>query len=347
MKPLFKSDLNEILEASRQDLLALKGARIFVTGGTGFFGKWIVETLMHARELLLGGDLEVTVLTRNPAQARKVFEGAFDLGQIKWHSGEITSFAYPKGQFTHLIHAATPARTTINDNAPTTMLDITVLGTKRALEFAKASGVGRFLLTSSGAVYGPQPPDVYGLTEDLKGFLDPMDPKNAYAIGKLTAEHYCRQYSSAELQCLIARCFAFVGPGLPLDEHFAIGNFIGDALAGRPIVIKGDGTPYRSYLYPTDLMSQLLAILIRGESCRPYNVGHEKAWSIRETAEAVGRIAQVDVKILGQPMPGARAARYVPKTDRLKDLRLSQPLELIPSIERSLKWNQHSDDQNV
>jgi nucleoside-diphosphate-sugar epimerase len=347
VKPLFKSDLNEILEASRQDLLALKGARIFVTGGTGFFGKWIVETLMHARELLLGGDLEVTVLTRNPAQARKVFEGAFDLGQISWHEGDISSFSFPEGKFSHVVHAATPARASINDNEPLKMLEITISGTQRVLEFAKHASVSRFLLTSSGAVYGPQPPDLYGIPEDYRGFVDPMEPKNAYAIGKLSSEHYCRHYASDQMACLIARCFAFVGPGLPLDEHFAVGNFISDALAGRPIVIKGDGTPYRSYLYPTDLMCQLLAILTRGESCRPYNVGHEKAWSIREIAQSVDQLTGVGFEVQGSPMPGARAARYVPKTDRLKDLRLSQPLELIPSLERSLKWNQHSDEQNV
>lgn len=344
MKPLFKSDLNEILEHSKSDLLSLKGARIFVTGGTGFFGKWIVETLMHAREHLLGGDLELTVLTRSQSNGHRVFQGAFDLSQVRWHEGDLSSFAFPEGNFTHVIHAATPARASINDNEPLKMLEITISGTQRVLEFAKQAGVFRFLLTSSGAVYGPQPPELYGIPEDYRGFLDPMEPKNAYAIGKLTSEHLCRHYAShptsEKMACLIARCFAFVGPGLPLDEHFAIGNFIGDALAGREIIIKGDGTPYRSYLYPTDLMSQLLAILIRGENCSPYNVGHEKAWSIRETAEAVHGQSRVGLKVLGKPMPGARAVRYVPDVQLLRaHLGTHAKVGLSDGIRRSLEWH--------
>ncbi len=167
-----------------------------------------------------------------------------------------------------------------------------------------------------------------------------MEPKNAYAIGKLASEHYCRHYASDQMACLIARCFAFVGPGLPLDEHFAIGNFIGDALAGRKIVIKGDGTPYRSYLYPTDLMSQLLAILIRGESCRPYNVGHDKAWSIRETAEAVDRLTSVGLEVQGKAMPGVRALRYVPDAKEIKTLSPKSLLDLSTAIQRTLQWHQ-------
>lgn len=341
MKPLFKSDLNEILESSREDLLSLRGARVFVTGGTGFFGKWIVETLIHAKNRLPDGDLDLTVLTRNRAQAQKVFEGAFDVDQVRWHEGDITTFDFPRGAFTHVIHAATPARASLNDNDPLRMLDITISGTRRVLEFAKQSGVSRLLLTSSGAVYGPQPPELYGIPEDYRGFLDPMESKNAYSIGKLASEHFCRHYASDQMACLIARCFAFVGPGLPLDEHFAIGNFIGDALAGHKIVVKGDGTPYRSYLYPTDLMIQLLAVLARGESCVPYNVGSEKAYSIREIAEAVSAETGVGAEILGTPQPGALAARYVPSTARLARFNLPLAKVLISSIQQTMAWNQN------
>lgn len=345
MKALFRSDLDEILEASRDDLISLRGGRILITGGTGFFGKWILETLMHAREHLLGGELTITVLTRSRENARNVFGGAFDFDRVHWHEGDISTFAFPSGSFSHLIHAATPARASINDHDPLRMLEITISGTRRVLDFARRSGVSRFLLTSSGAVYGPQPPDCHGLSETFPGHLDPMDPKNAYAIGKLTSEHLCRHFASNELSCLIARCFAFVGPGLPLDEHFAIGNFIGDALAGRNIIIKGDGTPYRSYLYPTDLMIQLLAVLLRGATCRPYNVGHPQAYSIREVAEAVSSQTNVRAEILGKPHPSARAARYVPEMSRLQsELNILPKVDLTESIRRTLDWHRHSTE---
>jgi dTDP-glucose 4,6-dehydratase len=343
MRPLFRSELNEILHASREDLLSLRGARIFITGGTGFFGKWIVESLVHARKQLLGGRLDISVLTRNPARAHEVFADAFDLSEVNWICGDIVSSALPREKFTHLIHAATPARESINSGDPLRMLDVTITGTRRILDFAQDSGVSRLLLTSSGAVYGAQPQDLAALPEDHEGFLDPMDARNAYALGKLISEHLCRQFDSESGKALIARCFAFVGPGLPLDEHFAIGNFIGDALAGRKILIRGDGTPYRSYLYPTDLMTQLLAILVRGTSCRPYNVGHSKPYSIREVAEFVSAATGAEIEMLGKPQPGARAARYVPDMSRLdSELGASPQVDLAESIRRTIHWHQHT-----
>ena len=210
MKPLFKSDLNEILEHSREDLLALKGARIFITGGTGFFGKWILETLMHARVQLLDSDLKITVLTRSPKKSQELFQNSFSVESIQWWEGDIRTFSFPSGHFSHIIHAATPARASINDESPNEMLGITALGTGRALEFAKHSSATRFLLTSSGAVYGSQPSELYGIPEDHAGFIDPMDPKNAYAVGKLFSEHACRLAATPHLNCLIARCLSLI-----------------------------------------------------------------------------------------------------------------------------------------
>jgi nucleoside-diphosphate-sugar epimerase len=343
MKPLFRSELEEILNTSRDDLLSLQGARIFITGGTGFFGKWIVETLVHARRQLLGGKLDLAVLTRDPARARSVFQGAFEFSEVEWITGDLVSSPLPPGKFTHLIHAATPARASINESDPLQMLDVTIEGTRRVLDFARLAGVSRLLLTSSGAVYGAQHTELAALSEDHQGFVDPMDPRNAYAFGKLISEHLCRQFATTSREILIARCFAFVGPGLPLDEHFAIGNFIGDALAGRKILIRGDGTAYRSYLYPTDLMAQLLAVLARGQSCRPYNVGHSRPSSIREVAEAVASATGGEIEMLGLPQTGARAARYVPEMSRLHSELGAQPrVELAEAIRRTIQWHQHS-----
>ncbi|HRQ31700.1 MAG TPA: NAD-dependent epimerase/dehydratase family protein, partial [Anaerolineales bacterium] len=125
-----------------------------------------------------------------------------------------------------------------------------------------------------------------------------------------------------------------------------IGNFIRDALKGGPIVVKGDGTPYRSYLYAADLAIWLWTILLRGESGRAYNVGSEEDISIAETARSVARSASpnISLEIHGKPNPLVAPERYVPSTKRAQDeLRLIQSFFLDEEIKRTIAYLQEKD----
>src|SRR5581483_7468208 len=185
---------------------------------------------------------------------------------LSFVAGDVRDFKFPEGQFHAMIHAATEASAKLNEENPLVMLDTIVRGTERMLDFAAKSGVKQFLLTSSGAVYGPQPPEMERVPEEYRGAPSLEAPNAAYGEGKRVAELLCHLHGRRHgFEVKIARCFAFVGPAMPLDSHFAIGNFIRDALAGRPILIQGDGTPFRSYLYAADLAIWLWKILFRSE----------------------------------------------------------------------------------
>jgi dTDP-glucose 4,6-dehydratase len=200
------------------------------------------------------------------------------------------------------------------------------------------------LAASSGAVYGRQPPELTHIPETYAGAPDPLDPASAYGEGKRLAEHLCALYHHRHgIDTKIARCFAFVGPHLPLDAHFAIGNFIRDALAGGPVRVSGDGTPCRSYLYAADLAVWLWTILFRAPACRPYNIGSGESVTILEAARAVAESAGLPpsaVTVARSPS-AAPPQRYVPDVSRAEtELGLRAWTPLGEAVARTLRFHQ-------
>ena len=205
------------------------------------------------------------VLSRDPQAFRQKQPHLADVAALSFQQGDVRNFAFPPGTFSHVIHAATEASARLNEQSPAIMLDTIVAGTERTLDFAVACGAKKLLLISSGAVYGRQPPEMTHVGEDYNGSPDSLAPSSAYGEGKRMAELLCAIYGRQHgIDARIARCYALVGPYLPLDIHFALGNFLRDALYGDPIRVLGDGRVYRSYLYAADLAIWLWTILFKG-----------------------------------------------------------------------------------
>jgi dTDP-glucose 4,6-dehydratase len=280
------------------------------------------------------------VLTRNPAAFEQKAPHLASHPAVRLWTGDVRSFTFPEGAFACVIHAAAEASAKLNAEKPLLMFDTIVEGTRRTLDFAAQCGARQFLFVSSGAVYGRQPPELSHIPEEYAGVPDPTDPNSAYGEGKRAAELLCALCAGRRaVEPKIARCFTFLGPYLPLDAHFAAGNFIRDALRGGPIQVNGDGTPYRSYLYAADLAIWLWTILFKGKPCYPYNVGSEEAITIAELARIVSSCVQptLEVHIAIEPVPGRKPQRYVPCTRRAREeLQLRQYRTLAQAIRSTI-----------
>lgn len=339
--PLSSTDLDLILQETRNLWEPMRGQQLFITGGTGFFGCWLVESFCHINRAL-GLHASVTVLTRDPKRFRAKAGHLANDPQVQLLAGDVRDFQFPGGVFRFVIHAATEASAKQSAEVPLEMLSTIANGTQRALEFATTHGAARFLLTSSGAVYGKQPRAMTHVPEDYMGCPDPLEAASVYAEGKRMAELQCALYQKTKgVECAIARCWAFCGPHLPLDAHFAIGNFIGDVLEGKPIQIQGDGTPRRSYLYAADLAIWLWTMLFRAPALVPINVGSEEDFSILEIAQKVAKILRpaTAIHVARVPVAGAAPSRYVPAVQRAKAiLGLQQIVGLDEAIRRTAAW---------
>ncbi len=336
-------DLNHILRYTEGLWEALRGQQLFLTGGTGFFGCWILESIAWANAQL-GLGMTVRVLTRDPEAFGKKAPHLASDPSIQLHPGDVRSFDFPRGNCAYVIHAAGSPDPKLQ---PSVMLETLSEGTHHTLEFAKSCRAKRVLFLSSRAVYGPQPSRISHVPEHYRGVLDPSDPWAAYAEGKRLAERFCDIYGEKHgLQVTTARCFASLGPYQPLDVRFASGNFIRDALRGGPICVESDGTAIRSYLYAADLTIWLWHILLKGQAGRVYNAGSEQEITIADLARVVATAcgAPVEVRIAKTPSPGHVPERQLPSIERAAtELGLRQTIELGEAVKRTLRWHQHTE----
>ena len=336
-----ETDLDHVLGHAPL-LRELRGGSVFLTGGTGFVGTWLVESFVHANRVL---DLKarITVLTRDADGYRLRAPHLASDPAVTVHTGNVRTFEYPEGEFPFAIHAATEPYRPPDRQSPLSVFEADMEGTRRVLELARQRGTRRFLFTSSGAVYGRQPAEMERMAEEYAGAPAATDTDSAYGQSKRVSEWCSAMYGRVYgFTATVARLFAFSGPLLPLDANYAIGNFVRDALNRGPIRIAGDGTPWRSYLYAADLASWLWTILLGGASGRAYNVGSPEAVTIAELAHAVAaHVAPgTAVEIARDPVPGARPARYVPDVERAaRELGLCPAIGLEEGIRRMAVWH--------
>ncbi|MEX3959338.1 NAD-dependent epimerase/dehydratase family protein [Trinickia sp. EG282A] len=358
---LIAEDLAPLVGSSESLWAELDGAHVLITGGTGFVGCWLLEAVLWARSHHQV-DVRIDVLARRPERLYIVAPHIAADPSVRLVRGDIRTGDLPSGAqahaingdrsgrvasaYTHVIHAATETNVALDNPPPFDVFDASLTGTRHVLELCRRDAVRRFLLVSSGAVYGRNHSLGRPVNED-----DPIagvrgDIAGAYALGKATAEFlgisFGAEYGFA---AVAARCFSFVGPYLPLDSGFAVGNFIRDSLEGRSIVVNGDGTPVRAYLYGADMALWLWTMLLRGQRGDIYNVGSDRSLSIRELAMQVARVVADELASREKPVivrarpTGYSAELFVPDIRRARErLALEVRTPLDEAIRRTARW---------
>ena len=308
---------------------------LLVIGGTGFFGKSILDAF--SRNLLAPWHIsKVIVISRN---ANKLLQDTPNLvGQnVELYSADITNAeCLPFADY--VIHAAASTDVRNYLSSPEDEKKNIQAGTYHYCDLAKIHhSNSKIVYVSSGAIYGVQPPNLDEIDESFVGDLAKMAPgKLDYAVAKQDAERAIIDLGSSGLNVSIARCFAFVGKYLPRDQHFAIGNFIDDVINKRPIAVKANHQVYRSYMYADDLVEWLMTIADDASpKCPIYNVGSNQAVLVSDLAKLLADTYNVQAEI--PLIADSKIDRYIPSINKVKNgLGLRLKYDLNGAIKKSI-----------
>ncbi len=322
-------DLDEIVHAAAADLAALRGKKLFLTGGTGFFGKWLLAALLHANaEIDLG--VEMIVLSRDPGAFAARHPEINHESAATFLRGNVADFTADPWTFDFIIHGAADTTTVADERERSRSI---VQGTQNVLNLARRNHA-RLLNISSGAVYCAAAGKREGASEDDYAAARPVTP---YGLAKREAEALCME---SQVDFVTARAFAFLGPHLPLDAHFAAGNFLRDALRGGPVEVRGDGTALRSYLHPVDLVIWLLRILVRGSRGHAFNVGSDEVVSTADLARLISAAVELKAEVIIQSAQSQGPQNiYLPQITRARaELQLDVTIRLRNAIARTVEF---------
>lgn len=319
--PIIRQDLDRILAACQDELTQLSGKSLLLTGGSGFVGRYLVETMLRFNETSHGAVCSITLATRHPEVLERRYPDQINAGEVtilEWSDGDSTDLH--RRRWDYLIHAAAPTdpRSLMRD-PDRSLRDIISMALSTA-QVAKASGSRRTVLISSGAVYGHPPDEIAEIPEEHCGGPDISRLTSVYAEGKRVSEMLFR---AAGIDQRTMRVFSLIGPYQDLSSDFAVPDLIRQAANKGSIELKGDGSAVRSYCYSADLSAFLFKLLLGQPRHDVYNVGN------RDGTVSIGEVAQMVSNLFGGveimrtpqlPGPSSATPRYVPQLDRMYEV---------------------------
>jgi nucleoside-diphosphate-sugar epimerase len=340
---LVQSDVEAVLGHGRAARLdKLHGEHLFISGGTGFLGTWLLELIKGLNERH-GFGIRATVYARNAREfaARHPHLGL--LKGVRYEDGDIRHLAELPRDVRYIIHAAALTDRRLLSSQPVSVAEVNAVGAQRLLRAATLmEEVEKIVMLSSGLVYGEQPWDLPQVDESFAGPLLCNSVGSVYAESKRFAEAVaCGAISESKLPIVILRPFAFVGPYQSLQLPWAVTDFMRDSFNGGPIRIMGDGATVRSLMYASDYAYWVLAALAVGRAREVYNVGSPEAVDLATLAHMITQLFSPSPEIrtrVGQT--GHERNRLVPNVGRaMRDLGVEVTVPLAVAIQRSITWN--------
>ena len=268
-------------------------ARIVVTGGAGFLGSHICETLIGRGDEVVAIDNLLTGSIDNVSHL-------FGEKGFVFVEHDVTNFVHVSGPVDAVMHFASPASPVDYLEHPIKTLKVGSLGTHKTLGLAKDKGA-RYMLASTSEVYGD--PKVHPQTEDYWGHVNPVGPRGVYDEAKRFAEAMTMAYHRSHgVDVRIVRIFNTYGERMRPHDGRVVSNFLVQALDGKPLTVYGDGSQTRSFCYVDDEVGGILALL-DSDHVGPVNIGNPNEFTVLELAQRVLEVTGSSSEIVYEPLP--------------------------------------------
>jgi dTDP-glucose 4,6-dehydratase len=341
---LVRTDAEAVLDGRSHLLEILRGEHLFLSGGTGILGTWLLELVKVLNESH-GFGMRVTAYSRHARDFAARWPHLGKMEYFRFVEGDIRYFTELPSDVRYIIHAAALTDRRLLASQPGAVAEVNGVGTMRILRAANMlEHVQKFVLLSSGLVYGAQQWDLPRVDENFSGPLRCNDVNAVYAESKRFAEVVAQSaVSETKLPVVTLRPFAFVGPYQSLQLPWAVTDFIRDSFTGGPIRIMGDGATVRSLMYASDFAFWVLAAVAKGQPRDTYNIGSPEPVDLLSLAQMItqsfGPVPEIQTG-LGQR--GHDRTRLVPDIAKAqRDMGVSVTVPLSEAIQRTITWNRY------
>jgi nucleoside-diphosphate-sugar epimerase len=338
----FNADINEMLAGGNISRLEfLKNKQIFISGASGFVGKWVIGFINHLNEKH-NFNVQVIAQSRRIAAAAAEHPEIFNNKNVKQIQGDIKNISEIDRDVSYVIHLAGTPDNREHASDPVRVMNDIITGTNQILNAStRLDNLANFLQYSSGLIYGMQPYSSENIKEESFYGLSCSSLNSTYAEAKRAAESMAQSYrSSFKIPLTVLRPFAFIGPYQSLERPWAINNFIRDGLASQPIRIIGDEETVRSYMYPTEMAFWTLLALSNKTSGASFNIGSDDGKSLRATAQIVDQNFDGKSGIVSTvPVHSGLLTKFVPSINKFEStFNVKLKIDTKTAIEKSIRW---------
>jgi len=349
-------DLDYILKQLADELPALSGKRVLITGGAGFLGYYLVQSLLHWNDRSSAKPVSVDVFDNFSRGMPQWLSDLSSNPELRLVRHDITDpLPADFGPYEFVIHAASIASPIYYRQHPLETMDANVNGLRSLLDWSlqqqgSDNPVEGFLYFSTSEIYGDPSPDNIPTSETYRGNVSCTGPRACYDESKRYGETLCVSFAGVhDVPVRIARPFNNYGPGLKITDGRALPDFASNVLKDKDIVLYSDGSPTRTFCYVADAVVGYFKILIRGRNGEPYNIGtDDDEMSIRGLADLVvktaGDLFDYDGSVVFENSSDAEYLtdnpnRRCPVIDKArKELAYDPGIGLEDGIRRSLVW---------